>query len=146
VGARLIAVDTETHGKEPWSIQVSICPNTGILVRIDDVEAINELARQVNTLIEQGWELVFHHSMADLDLTEKCGLRTDRFRDTIQESYHACSLPQGLKPLAFRLLGVTMRSWEDVVLPASLDALESWLVEAMMLASTARDLCHRLEM
>lgn len=138
---RTIAIDTESHGGVPWSIQVSIRPHTGVMVLLTDKEAVEELVRQVNRLVDLGWELVFHHCVADLDIAELVGINTSRFRDTIQESFHQCSLPQGLKPLAYRMLGVTMRSWEDVVRPASVAAVVNWMEDAMALASTSLQDC-----
>lgn len=114
---------------------MSVQEHTGILVLFEDKEALQELAVQVNRLVQSGWTLVFHHSSADLDLTESIGIQTYRFRDTLQESYQQCSLPQGLKPLAYRLLGVTMRSWSDVVWPASVRAAVNWMEDAICLAS-----------
>lgn len=132
---KVIGADTETHGRDPWSLQVSIADHSGILVRAGDVKTITELRSGVNYLIgEDGWELGFHFANADLEMFEKAGIRTDRYRDTMQEAFHQCSLPQGLKILVYRLLGVTMRSWEDVVWPASVEAVMDWLVEAVGVA------------
>lgn len=132
---KVMGTDTESHGRKDWSIQVSLADHTGILVRTDDRETIAELARGVNTLVNNyGWELGFHHAPADLGVCEKAGMRTDMFRDTMQEAFQLCTLPQGLKMLTFRLFGVTMRSWEDVVWPASIDAFSEWAVEAISFA------------
>ena len=60
-------------------------------------------------------------------------------RDTQQEAYQLCSLPQGLKALVYRLFGATMTSWEDLVWTASVDAWVSWCEDAMMLAATKPD-------
>jgi hypothetical protein len=69
-----------------------------------------------------------------LDLGERLGVKVTRWRDTMQEAFHLGNLPQGLKPLAYRTLGVTMRSWEDVVRPASIRALHEWCGRGMVLA------------
>jgi hypothetical protein len=45
----------------------------------------------------------------------------------MQEAYHLGNLPQGLKALAYRLLGVRMQSWEDLVLPPSREKAVEWL-------------------
>lgn len=130
-----IAMDTESHGRQRWSTQISCAPGTGVMWRPGDRAVDREFAEFVRTW--QGtW--IFHHAAHDLDELERDGIYIPRWRDTMQEAYHQCSVPQGLKPLAFQLLGVTMRSWEDVVFPASLDALCSWLSDAVSLADNLR--------
>ncbi len=124
--------DTESHGKEQWSIQISHTANTGRLIRANNEPVMRAFRSFVREVPEVEW--VFHHSIHDLDESERMGVEYRKFRDTMQEAYQACFLPQGLKPLAFRLLGVQMRSWEDVVLPASQDALETWLTDAWLIA------------
>jgi hypothetical protein len=44
-------------------------------------------------------------------------------------SYHLGNLPQGLKALAYRLLGVRMKSWEDLVMPSSRAKMIAWLAD-----------------
>jgi len=80
-------------------------------------------------------EVVMHHSIHDLDDLARMGVKVGRFRDTLQEAFQAGGLPQGLKPLAYRLLGVEMTSWEDTVLPASTEAMVTWLMNAADLAA-----------
>lgn len=141
----MISTDTESHGSAAWSVQVSIAKHTGLLVRFACQEAMKRLAERVNELVEEGWEIEFHHSLADIRVVEKAEIRVlaGRFRDTIQEAYHICSLPQGLKPLAYRLLNVTMTSWEDTVWPASVRKFLEWLYEARAVAE--RDLAESIE-
>ena len=73
------------------------------------------------------------------------GLVFPQYRDTLQESYHQCSLPQGLKALAYQLLGIEMVSWEDTVLPASTKALQAWLEEAYGIAQEQMQVEKRTE-
>jgi uracil-DNA glycosylase family 4 len=126
-GHRPPALDTEKHGTEPWSVQFSLSPHTGRLIKADRVEVLE----MFQDWLEQ-WELevILHFAGQDLDTLEKMGVRPVSFRDTGQEAYQLCFLPQGLKPLAYRLLGVTMRSWEDVVWPASIKAVTDWMEQA----------------
>jgi uracil-DNA glycosylase family 4 len=126
-----MAVDTEDHGGVPWSVQLSHTAGTGVLVRTDD---------QSNMGILRQWfpatsaEFIFHNAPHDLDVLAKVGMYPQRYRDTMQEAFHLGNLPQGLKPLTYRLFGITMTSWEDVVRPASIRALENWMVEALVVA------------
>lgn len=132
-----LAGDTEKHGSAPWSIQFSHTPGTGRMVRAEEKEALGMLNWWLQ---EAGTEMVLHNAPQDLDTCEKMGVRPVSFRDTMQESYNLCSFPQGLKALVYRTLGVTMRSWEDVVWPASVEAAVSWMEDARDIASSRPDI------
>jgi uracil-DNA glycosylase family 4 len=126
-----LAIDTEKDGLKPWSVQFSHTPHTGRLIRADDMSLLEELNWWLN---EHGVKVILHFAGQDLDTLEKMGVRPPRFEyignDTGQEAYQLCSLPQGLKPIVYRLFGVTMRSWEDVVWPASVAAACDWMQRA----------------
>ncbi len=126
-----ISIDTETHGPDLWSLQFSLAPHTGRMILTKEQAVLEMLQDWL-----EGWEAeaLLHNAGQDLDVLERMGIRPVRFRDTMQEAYHQCSLPQGLKALAYRLLGVTMRSWEDVVWPASIRAACGWMADAILLA------------
>src|SRR6266699_46560 len=118
----IIGVDTESHGKVPFSIQVSLHPGTAIMVLMSDLEAIEELRLQIQNRIDSGYTLALHYASADLPILEGIGLQRIRYRDMLQEAYHL-GLPQGLKVLGYRLFGVRMRDWQDLVGKASREAL-----------------------
>lgn len=126
-----LGVDTEDHGGVPWSVQLSHTPGTARLVRADDREAIAYLARHA---ADSSAEWIFHFAGHDLDILSRLGINPTRYRDTMQEAFHLGNLPQGLKPMVYRLFGYTMTSWEDVVRPYSIEALICWLVEALEIA------------
>lgn len=128
-------LDTESHGRVPFSIQISHTPGAGRMMLWEDRAVVRAFARWVEEHPAVDWYL--HFAAHDLDECEKMGVRLPRFYDTLQEAYHQCSLPQGLKPLVYRLFGVTMRGWEDVVLPASRGALVEWGKRAMEIAARA---------
>jgi hypothetical protein len=68
-------------------------------------------------------------------MLRKMRVEPTRIRDTQQEAYHLGNLPQGLKALVYRLMGhAMMGSWEDVVRPYSIEALQCWMVEALEVA------------
>ena len=83
------------------------------------------------------YTLVFHHAPSDLPTVQSILHREHfRYRDTMQEAYHLGNLPQkqkaqGLKSLGYRLCGVRMQSWEDLVLPYSKSALIEWMKAAI---------------
>jgi uracil-DNA glycosylase family 4 len=119
--------DTERHGGEVWSLQWSVRPHTGRLIRAGNKEAVEAFNHY---LAQYRPEMSWHNAPQDLDAAER--MRIDLslargHRDTMQEAFQLCTLPQGLKALVYRLFGVEMRSWEDTVWPASIAAMTAWL-------------------
>jgi uracil-DNA glycosylase family 4 len=125
-----VAIDTESHGADPFSVQVSSIPGRAYMVLAEDRQGLALLARRLRQA-----EGIFHNAVHDLDDLRRMGISLLRFRDTMQEAYHLGNLPQGLKPLVYRLFGHTMTSWEDVVRPYSIEALTCWIVEAAEVAA-----------
>ena len=125
-------LDTESHAGKLWSVQVSHTPGTGRMILAEDRELVRKFAEWTHTASNL-WYL--HYANADLDPCEDAGIALTNWRDTLQEAYHTNSLPQGLKALVFRLFGYEMRSWEDTVWPASVDAVIGWMREAAELAA-----------
>jgi uracil-DNA glycosylase family 4 len=134
------AVDTERHGRDPWSVQFSTAPRTGRMLLSPNSKYADTGAQEVLSAFQarvRSARAVFdlHNCGQDLDTLEKMGIVPASFYDTQQEAYQLCSLPQGLKSLAHRLRGVVMRSWQDVVWPASVDAVADWMREGIALAA-----------
>lgn len=123
-----ISVDTEDHGGVPWSVQVSHRPGSARLIRANDRDSLGYLAEWARA---SSTDWTFHNAPGDLDVLAQMGVQVSRYEDTMQQAYHLSNLPQGLKPLVYRLFGFTMTSWEDVVRPYSIDALIYWMVEAL---------------
>jgi uracil-DNA glycosylase len=130
----VLAIDTEAHGPKPFSVQLSIEPHTARMILAEDTEAIQRIGFHLNQF--KDLTVVLHNSAHDLDDLERMDLTVDRFRDTMQEAFQQCSLPQGLKPLVYRLFGYQMKSWQDTVWPASVAAVTEWMSRAVVLAST----------
>lgn len=124
--------DTERHGSRDFSVQVSVKPGTGIMIHAEDRPALERLRFHMD-------QCVMHNALADIGPLERMGQRITVYRDTMQEAYQLGNLPQGLKPLVYRLFRQTMTSWEDTVRPASINALLSWLGEALVVSRL--DLC-----
>jgi len=135
----VIGVDTESHGQTPFSIQVSLHPGTAIMVLMSNPEAIEELRIQLQNRMDSGHILALHYAPADLPILEGIGLERIRYRDTLQEAYHL-GLPQGLKVLGYRLFGVRMRDWQDLVGKASREALLDRVSEYLMDAALLPDI------
>lgn len=134
-----IAVDTESHNGVPFSVQASLHQGTGIMVLLDAQKHRSGTALQSLgswMIVNQG-ELIFHNAEADIDIVNKLvNGEKFRYRDTMAEAYNLGNLPQGLKALGYRLLGIRMQSWRDTVLEPSLAALMEWMLKAIELEST----------
>ena len=122
-----LPVDTENNGPRPWSLQYSTRPGVSWFIPAERTDLIDAWATAVVWGREGLW---LHNATHDLDVLDRMNCGGFKFRDTMQEAYQLCNQPQGLKALAWRLLGVRMRSWEDVVKPASRDAMVEWLMQA----------------
>ena len=131
---RTLGVDTESHAGKPWSVQYSQTPGMGRLVRVSDQESLYHLRR----LVQETKEVILHNAAYDLEVLRKLGIRVRSYRDTMQESFALGNLPQGLKPLVYRLFRHTMTSYQETVWPASIRALNAWMLEAVEIAE--RDL------
>lgn len=118
--------DTEYIGKRVWCQTVSLLPGTGYMIMADNQEARDEFlswARSADVL----W--LFWNWLADAPMVRQMGMDWDyRWRDGMVNSYHLGFTPQGLKAACYRLCGMTMQDFDDLVYPyARADAVR-WLV------------------
>ncbi len=118
-----LPVDTESDGHEPWSLQYSPRPGMARLIRADRPDLIRHFV---------SWSYNFlgfcmHFAMHDQNVLAQMGVPDRPVRDTMQEAYQFGNLPQGLKALGYRLLGVRMRDYSDVVEPPSRLEMLGWL-------------------
>jgi hypothetical protein len=88
---------------------------------------------------------LLHHSLHDIPVLREMGVEVPRWRDTMIDAYHLADVPQGLKALGWRLLGVRMASYEDTVLPHSLIPALAYLADAGGLLESALTLTHTLK-
>lgn len=114
-----LGADTETDGlRDPFCLTYSQVAGTGRLIRAER----EDLLAGFQSRIRQ-WEspILFHNWLFDWDVTERMGLTFPHKRmvDTMVLVYHLGNLPQGLKALAFRELGMAMQDFDDVVTPYS---------------------------
>lgn len=137
-------VDTESHAGHPFSIQVSIKPGTGIMIMLDAKKYNSGTALSALSYWLSKYEIVFQAAWADLDITDHV-MKGEQFeyRDTQQEAYQLGNLPQGLKAMGYRCLGVRMKSWEDLVTPYSKAALVEWMKVAIELEAGRPEITYR---
>jgi len=137
-----VAIDTESDGPDPWCLSFSTDPLRGYVVLERDREAVGEFARW---LVGRRPLVVMHNSLYDLGVLRRMGVQVERWRDTMVDAYLLGDLPQGLKALAWRLLYLPMRSYEEVVLPPSARVARDYLGRADSLLEAALSCERRLK-
>jgi uracil-DNA glycosylase len=126
-----MACDTESkRNGDPYCLTFSIAPGTGNLIRADGSECL-----EIFQAILDSWKgpILWHNWMYDQRVVAKMGLRfpEQNIVDTMVRAYHLGNVPQGLKALAYRLLGMKMKDFDDVVTPYSTPKCLSYIRGAM---------------
>ena len=133
----IIAIDTESvkrvvyneqNGKDvwygevvPWCISVSMRSGTARVVMVRDEELIRLVGSK---LADPKVMTLIHNIMYDLPILQDMGVIPSNCRDTMVMSYLTQSLPQGLKDLAYRLKGMVMSDYKEMVaIPTADNAL-----------------------
>jgi DNA polymerase len=125
-----LSIDQENEQGEMRSVQVSRMPGMGFLFRTADEKAMSVFREHCAR--DKRFVYLLHNAPQDLDWLMRYGvtLPSDRLRDTMQEAFHLGNLPQGLKPLAYRLCGMQMNDYISTVDPPSRKAVAQWLRES----------------
>lgn len=122
-------MDTETEpGDRFWCLTFTLEPGMGFMIRKDNRAAISTFTDWIYSSGTR--QHVFHNGMYDLPVLEGAGIKIPwrQFDDTMVRSYHLQYLPQGLKALAFRLCGMYMEEFEDIVLPYSVEVMMDYII------------------
>ncbi len=123
--SNVIAVDTESVKDvvwridnpwwgvtKPWCMSLSVVPGTAMVVMFRDqflVDVVRERLSDPSVLV------LIHNVMYDKPILDQERVPLVNVRDTMVMSYLTQSLPQGLKDLAYRLCGMKMNSYEEMV-------------------------------
>lgn len=126
-----LACDTENaRDGTPFCLTYSVFPGRARLIRATNLAALEHLQRFLNE-----WEgpILWHNWLHDNKITDRMGLRFPRRRivDTMVRVFELGNLPQGLKALSYRELGMKMLDFDDLVSPHSAKIVLSYLREAM---------------
>jgi len=124
-------VDTEYTSDGVWCVTASIAAGTGIFVRADEPRLLARLFQRL-----AAYCIAFHSALADLPQLATVGFMPRRWVDTNQMAYWAQEFRLGLKPLAYRYLGMQMTDYADVVMPPSKLQLYAYMQQA---AGSMRD-------
>lgn len=111
--------DTESsRSMGPYCYTYSQYPGTARLIRAENRYHLELLQEKMAI-----WEsiLLFHNWLYDRGVTWNMGLRIPdrKVRDTMVKAFLLGNLPQGLKALAYRELGMEMVDFDDLVVPYS---------------------------
>lgn len=112
-----LACDTEsTRTGAPFCLTYSVLPGRARLIRAPSVAVLGDLQLFLNR-----WKgpILWHNWLYDSTVVKKMGLRFNPrlIRDTMVWAFHLGNLPQGLKALAWRELGMEMEDFDDLVTP-----------------------------
>ena len=129
-----MAVDTEGMPAAPWCLTASQTPGEAMLVMADDQTRVRWYK---DWMALSDRTLYLHNSMHDLGVLRAMGIDVpdDRFIDTMILAYHLCLEPQGLKALAYRLAGMEMHSYDEVVAPGRELVWGEWMAAAEAVAA-----------
>jgi DNA polymerase I-like protein with 3'-5' exonuclease and polymerase domains len=121
-GLTVISLDTEGIPGEEWSIQFSLVPGTGYVLRCQHVDFVAGINAIVQFCHYPEVVVVMQNSMYDLEMCRGMGadLFDVRLYDTRYSAYAMRLEPQALKPLLYRWCGMRQASYEDTVGPAGL--------------------------
>ena len=120
------ATDTETDARgpgpdavrdDPYMLSFSGAEGFARVIMADDVETLKVYFDWVRRA-----SVIFHNALFDMVVMRKLdpygiGIEWPQVKDSLVDAYHARSLPHGLKPLAYRMLGCKMKDYDDVVKP-----------------------------
>jgi len=125
------AVDTETtRSHAPYCVTLSVQAGTGRLIRAENRKVLDRYNEYLNA-----WtgEILFHNWLFDGEVVENMGLTFPwrRIVDTMVKVFHLGNMPQGLKALAYRELGMLMQDFDDLVTPYSLPIVLDYYRNAM---------------
>jgi uracil-DNA glycosylase family 4 len=131
----VLGLDTEGH---PWSVQISLEPGTGYMVRCsrDDFQLAIQALQE---LVDGGCLFCVHqasgpdYSFHDMVVCRAMGLelRYARLFDTMYAAYLRRTEPQGLKALSYRKAGMRMTDYESLLGGIGRDRQIEYLVGVM---------------
>jgi len=112
----VIAVDTETEGAAPWSVQWSDRPGRARMALATDLATLSRVAA---LLAHSDTLTVVHNAPFDIPVLHALGIWPAHVVDTMVMGYLLGYSPLKLKTLAYRHCGMEMQTYAEVVRPAA---------------------------
>jgi uracil-DNA glycosylase family 4 len=125
-----LACDTEvTRKREPFCLTFSNVPGCANLIKADHNTTLAAFQKVLN---EWTGPILWHNWLFDEDVVRRMGLHFPRHLivDTMALAFRLGNVPQGLKALAYRELGMTMMDFDDLVTPYSTPKCLQYLRQA----------------
>jgi uracil-DNA glycosylase family 4 len=148
--------DTSTNEEELYCLTFSNVEGTGFLIKNSNqramqvfYELVGDNKRQISDYAVQQLrqddhtarrqrerrleahrpKVIMHNMMADWPIFfhNDLYIKPSRVIDTMVMAYHLQNQPQALKILAYRLCGMVMREFEDVVMPYGIQTMENYI-------------------
>lgn len=116
---RPLACDTENRkDHSPFCFTYSVKPGTGYLIMAEQRLLLDTFQEYLDLW---GGKILWHNWIHDFEIITAMGMRFNEklVVDTMLKVYHLGNLPQGLKALAYRELGMNMQDFDDLVRPYS---------------------------
>jgi DNA polymerase len=128
----IMACDTEVmRGGKPFCLTFSIQEGAGYLIRAERLDILERFQWYIDH-----WEnyILFHNWLFDALVVARMGLKFPhrRIKDTMVMAFELGNLPQALKTLAYRELGMEMQDFSDLVTPYSIPLAMKFLRDAYM--------------
>ncbi len=112
----VMSIDTEAYRSGlPYMVQTSTDGIHSSYLYVDTVPGSRDLHFLSSFVSHPNVTTLFHNAPYDLPIINKLGLFPSHFLDTMQMAFLLQTLPMGLKALAYRLVGIRMREYEEVV-------------------------------
>jgi DNA polymerase I-like protein with 3'-5' exonuclease and polymerase domains len=124
-----VAIDTEGTPLAPWSLQFSLAPGTGYVIRATDRAGLDFFRVWLGSVRPV---ILFHSALYDLEMLRVLGIDVLGmelpFGDSMVMAYNLQLEPQGLKPLCARWCNMKMMHFDEVMGTASTDIAIDWLL------------------
>lgn len=125
--AFLLGLDTEGYKGCSWGLSYSIAEGVAYVIRAGAKDALRAFGEWISRHPE--CRVILHNALHDLPILREMGITITNFEDTMVYAYCLCLEPQGLKDLAYRHVGMKMKSYSDVVEPAMRKLTTDYLIK-----------------
>lgn len=109
-------VDTEWSREGIWCVTYSTHAGWARMIKADNAKSLETLAEFVR---KSGVITVLQNALYDIPVLKSTGIVPQETYDTMVMAYLLQDVPQGLKPLGYRIADVIMRSYNEVISSAS---------------------------